>query len=367
MNIPFVDLYKQYTSVKNEIDSAIEHIIKTSSYIGGEPVKDFERNFAEMLGVKHCIGVGNGTDAIYIVLKMSGIGKGDEVITVANSWISTSETIGQTGAKPVFIDIDPDYYTINVDLIEEKITDKTKAILPVHLFGQPAEIDKIKELCEKHDLYLIEDCAQSHFSKFKGQHTGTFGDAATFSFYPGKNLGAYGDAGCIVTNNDEYANRFRMYANHGALQKHNHKIEGVNSRLDGLQAAILNVKLKYILQWNQKRHENALIYNNLLKDIPQIAIPKIRDHASHIFHLYVIRAERRNELQEYLHENGIQTAIHYPTPLPLLEAYKHLSCSETDIPVASSYMNKILSLPMFPELAKEEIEFVSKKIKEFYK
>jgi dTDP-4-amino-4,6-dideoxygalactose transaminase len=365
--IPFVDLYAQYVSIKSEIDTAIENVIKETAFIGGHYVKEFEYNFAKAYGMKHCISSANGTDAIYIVLKMLGIGQGNEVITVANSWISTSETIGQTGATPIFVDIEPDFSTIDVSKIEEKITPKTKAIIPVHLYGQTADIKKIKEICTKHNLFLIEDCAQSHFAEFENQFVGTFGDAATFSFYPGKNLGAYGDAGCIITNNDELAERCRMYANHGALKKHQHQIEGINSRLDGLQAAILSVKLPYVKGWNDKRLENALYYNALLKDCKNIITPKIRENGKHIFHLYVVRSKKRDELKHYLEQNGIQTAVHYPTALPLMPAYKHLNYSEKEIPSAAQYQNEILSLPMFPELKKSQIEFVADNIKSFFK
>ncbi len=366
MNIPFVDLYAQYLSIKPQIDTAIEKVIRETSFIGGTHVKEFEAEFAKAYNVKHCISCANGTDAIYIVLKMLGIGEGDEVITVANSWISTSETIGQTGATPVFIDIEPDFFTIDVSKIEEKITPKTKAIIPVHLYGQSADIKKIKEICDKHKLFLLEDCAQSHFAEFDNQFVGTFGDAATFSFYPGKNLGAYGDAGCIITNNDKLAEKCRMYANHGALKKHHHQIEGINSRLDGLQAAILNAKLPYIHEWNAKRLENALYYNELLKNIAEIEIPKIRSNGKHIFHVYCIRTGKRDELQKFLNEKGIQTAIHYPTSIPLQPAYKHLNYSEETISTSAKYQNEILSLPMYPELKKEEIEYVVSVIKTFF-
>jgi dTDP-4-amino-4,6-dideoxygalactose transaminase len=367
MNIPFVDLYAQYLSIKVEIDEAIEKVIKETAFIGGNYVKEFEKKFADSFGVKNCISCANGTDAIYIVLKMLGVGQGDEVITVANSWISTSETIGQTGATPVFVDIEPNFSTIDVSKIESKITSKTKAIIPVHLYGQTADIIRIKEICDKHNLFLIEDCAQSHFAEFEGKYAGTFGLASTFSFYPGKNLGAYGDAGCILTNNDELAEKCRMYANHGALKKHNHQIEGINSRLDGLQAAILTAKLPYIQKWNDKRLQNALIYNELLQNVEEITIPQIRPNCKHIFHLYVIRTNKRDELQNFLNKHGIQTAVHYPVALPLMPAYKHLNYSEKDILIASQYMNEILSLPMYPELEKEQIEYVVSVIKEFFK
>ncbi|MDD3876936.1 MAG: DegT/DnrJ/EryC1/StrS family aminotransferase [Bacteroidales bacterium] len=366
MFIPFVDLKAQYLSLKNDIDTAINNVINDTAFVGGKYLKEFEENFARAYGVKHCIGVANGTDAIYIVLKMLGIGQGDEVITVANSWISTSETISQTGAKPVFIDIEKDYFNINTDLIEDKITARTKAIIPVHLYGQPARIDIIKDLCQKHHLFLIEDCAQSHFAEYDGKFVGTFGHASTFSFYPGKNLGAYGDGGAIITNDDILDEKFRLYANHGALKKHHHLIEGINSRLDGLQAAILNAKLPHIHNWNSARLNNALLYNELLKDVKQLQVPKIRNNCKHIFHVYSLRAEHRNELMAYLNENDIQTAIHYPNALPFMPAYAYLGYNENDCPVAADYQHKILSLPMYPELSREQILFVADKIKSFY-
>ena len=366
MKIPFVDLKAQYKTIKNEIDDAIQSVIDETAFIKGKYVGKYEKEYAEKYGVKHCIGVANGTDAIYVSLKALGIGKGDEVITVANSWISTSETITQAGARPVFVDIDPAYYTIDHRLIEDKITPKTSAIIPVHLFGQPAEIKKIEQICEKHNLHLVEDCAQAHFAEYKGQKVGTFGIAGTFSFFPGKNLGAYGDAGAIITNDDDFAVKARMYANHGALIKHKHEVEGINSRLDGMQAAVLSVKLKYISGWNEKRLKNALLYNKLLTDIDSIAVPGINENVKHVFHLYVIRTDKRDALQKYLSEKGISTGIHYPTPLPLLPAYKYLNHTPSDFPIASDYMDKILSIPMFPELTEEQIQYIADCIKEFY-
>lgn len=358
MKIPFVDLRAQYQSIKEDIDSAIESVIVRSAYIRGPFVENFERNFAARLNMKHCIGVGNGTDAIYIVLKMLGIGAGDEVITTAISWISTSETISQAGARPVFVDVDPDFYTIDPSRIEEKITKRTKAIIPVHLYGQPADIVKIKTLCDKYNLLLIEDCAQAHFAEFEGKMTGTFGIASTFSFYPGKNLGAYGDAGAILTNNDELAMKVRMYANHGALKKHNHEFEGVNSRLDGLQAAILDAKLRYISEWTEKRIAAAGIYSSLLSGVHEITTPKTRENCKHVFHVYNIRTENRDRLKQILNEAGIETAIHYPTALPNMPAYRYLSHKTSDFPVASAYQDRILSLPIFPEITSEQIEYV---------
>ncbi|OFX73827.1 MAG: erythromycin biosynthesis sensory transduction protein eryC1 [Bacteroidetes bacterium GWE2_29_8] len=366
MNVPFVDLKKQYQSIKTEIDNAIQNVIENTAFIGGKAVKEFEQNFANTYKVKHCISTANGTDAIYIVMKMLGIGEGDEVITTAHSWISTSETISQTGAKVVFVDTENDYFTIDADKIEQKITSKTKAIIPVHLYGQAAQMDKIVNICKKYNIALIEDCAQSHFSEFKGQYVGTFGIASTFSFYPGKNMGAYGDAGCILTNDDTLADKFRMYANHGALVKHQHVIEGINSRLDGLQAAILNVKLKHIFEWNNKRILNAQKYNKALGNIKQVITPLIRPESKHTSHVYCIKVEKREQLIEYLKTKGIDTAIHYPTILPFLKAYNYLGYSKNDFPVAYAYQDKILSLPMFPELTDQQIEYIAQTIKDFY-
>ncbi len=365
MNVPFVDLKSQYQQIKPEIDKAISTVIENTNFIGGDVVKKFERAFEKLYGVKHCVSVANGTDAIYIALKMLGIGIGDEVITVANSWISSSEAISQTGAKVVFADIDSDSYTISPKSILENITPKTKAILPVHLFGQAAHISEIKSICKEHKLFLVEDCAQSHFTEENGQRVGTFGDAGTFSFYPGKNLGAYGDAGCIITNNDKLANKFRMYANHGALKKHSHIIEGINSRLDGIQAAVLSVKLNYILDWTDKRRQNAASYRIALKDVKNIELPKERKNTKHSYHLFVIRTKKRDELKLFLEKNGIQTAIHYPHILPNLEAYKNLD-TKTNYPFAQKHESEILSLPMYPELSQDQIDFVSNTIKSFY-
>jgi len=365
--IPFVDLKRQYLNHRLELDAAIQDVLENTAFIGGKRVKDFETAFADALGVKHCIGVANGTDAIYIAMTMMGIGPGDEVITVANSWISTSETITQTGAKVVFVDIEPDQFTIDPKLIEAKITIRTKAIIPVHFHGNVADMDPIIAICQKHGLKLIEDCAQAHFSQYKGKNAGTMGDAATFSFYPGKNLGAYGDAGAIVTNDDDLAEQIRMYANHGALVKHAHRIEGINSRLDGMQAAILSVKLNHLPGWTENRRRNAALYNALLKDIPQVKLPVERADCKHTYHLYVIRAEQRNELMAHLTAMGIDSMLHYPTILPLLEAYRYLGHAPSDFPVGYAYQQQILSLPMFPEMTEDEVRTVAENVREFYR
>ena len=367
MNIPFVDLHQQYLSIKKEIDEAIQNVITETAFIGGKYVKEFENSFKELYGVKHCIPVANGTDSLYIIMKMLGIGKGDEVITPANSWISSSETISETGATPVFIDIDPVFYTMDETKLEALITEKTKAIMPVHIFGQMCEMDSILKIAKAHNLFVIEDSAQAHFSQYKGVYSGLSGTAGSFSFYPGKNLGAYGDAGCIITNDDELADNCRMYANHGALVKHQHKFEGMNSRLDGLQAAILSVKLKSILDWTQKRIDNAAFYTSLLKDVEQISIPETRPDTTHTFHLYVIRAKDRTGLQSFLKKKGISTGIHYPHILPALEAYSYLKVGPENYPEALKAQDEILSLPMYPELTHEQMEYVAANIKSFYR
>ncbi len=358
MKIPFSDLKIQYESLKPEIDEAMHSVIEQTAFVRGPFVSQFEKQYAASYGVKHCISVGNGTDALYISLKALGIGPGDEVITTACSWIATSEVITQTGARVVFVDIDPDYYTIDAARIEEKITARTKAIVPVHLYGQPADMDAIVTLCRKHDLYLVEDCAQAHFAQYKGQKVGSFGQFGTFSFYPGKNLGAYGDAGAIITDDDELADRARMFANHGSRVKHEHEIEGINSRMDGIQAAVLSVKLAHLSRWNERRYENALIYDDLLKDVDGIVTPRRRPDATHIFHLYVVRTQARDHVQQYLKDKGISTGIHYPKPLPFLKAYEYLDAEPGGYPVAYEYQDQILSLPMFPELKPEQIRYV---------
>jgi len=366
MNIPFVDLKAQYSAIKNELDFAIKKVIDGTAFVGGSFVKEFEKNFADYCNVEHCIGVGNGTDAIYIIIKCLGIGDGDEVITTANTFIATSEAISLSGATVVFCDVNPDTYNIAPEQIEEKITKKTKAIVPVHLYGRPAEMDKIIEIAERENLLVIEDACQAHGAKYKGQSVGTFGIASVFSFYPGKNLGAYGDGGTIVTNNDKLAEKVRMFANHGRKEKHNHEFEGINSRLDGLQAAILNVKLKHLDDWIEKKNEIAKSYNKGLANVDGIETPEIPDDSKHVFHLYIIRAAERDELRKHLRANGISTGIHYPIALPFLAAYKYLGAKLDDYPIASKYQDEILSLPIFAEMRYEQIEYVIDSIKSFY-
>jgi dTDP-4-amino-4,6-dideoxygalactose transaminase len=366
MKIPFVDLKSQYESIKPEIDGALAAVIKQTAFIGGKFVDQFEKDFANAYCVKHVLGCGNGTDSIYILMKMMGIGEGDEVITVANSWISSSETITQTGARPVFVDAHPEYYSMDETKLEAKITGATKAVIAVHLQGQMCDIEKIKSICDAHGLFLIEDCAQSHFSEFNGTRAGLSGHAGSFSFYPGKNLGAYGDAGCIITNDDVLAEKCRMYSHHGALKKHQHQMEGINSRLDGMQAAILSAKLPHLAKWTEQRIQAAANYNKRLAGIPEITLPKQRPGTKHTWHLYVIRTSRRRELAEYLTARGIETSVHYPTALPNLPAYRYLGYQPSDYPVSTRLQDEILSLPIFPELTEEMIAFVADSIRGFF-
>jgi dTDP-4-amino-4,6-dideoxygalactose transaminase len=366
MNVPFVDLKAQYQAIKAEIDPAIQSVIADTAFVGGPYVEGFEKAFAGKFGARHCISCASGTDAIYVTLKGLGIGPGDEVITAANSFIATSETVTQTGARPVFVDVD-EYFHLDPSQLEAKITPRTKAVIPVHLFGQAADLEAVRAVCEKHGLFLIEDCAQSHFATYKGRQTGTFGIAGTFSFYPGKNLGAYGDGGAILTNDDAFARAARLFANHGSLQKYIHEIEGINSRLDAIQAAVLQAKLKHIDDWNAARHAHALRYNALLEEVKPVRCPKLRPEAFHIFHLYVIRAERRDDLAAFLKAQGVATGIHYPTALPLMPAYRHLKHTPAEFPAAYRYQGEILSLPMYPELKDEQIAHVAEKIAEFYR
>ncbi len=376
MNIPFVDLKSQYESIKEEIDRAISTVISKTAFVGGPHLKSFEEAFAGFCRVKHCIGVGNGTDAISIALRALGIGRGDEVITVANSFIATSEAITATGAKVAFVDIDPKTYNVDTNKLEDylkkrltsgplPISPVPRAIIPVHLYGQPADMDSILDLAKKYNLMVIEDAAQAHGATYKGRVTGSMGDMACFSFYPGKNLGAYGDGGAVVTNSDDWAMKVRMIANHGRIGKYDHEIEGVNSRLDGLQAAILEAKLKHLPAWTEARRRNAYEYNRHLAAtslVTPVEIPGV----TAVYHLYVVRVKKelRQGLQEFLQSRGISTGIHYPIALPNLLAYSYLGHRPDDFPEATRASHEIVSLPMYPELTESQIGYIAEAIKD---
>ena len=365
IQVPFNDLHAQYLTLKDKIDSAIVAVIKESAFVRGPYVNKFEKEFAELFGVENCISCANGTDALYIAMRALGVKNGDEVIAPCHSWISTTETISQAGGCVVFCNTDKDTYTIDIDDIELKITDKTVGIVPVHLYGQPADMDPIIELAIKHNLWVLEDCAQAHLAKYKGRLVGTFGDAATFSFYPGKNLGAMGDAGAIVTNNKALSEKMQRIARHGGLHKGEHLVEGVNSRLDGIQAAILSVKLPKLLDWTARRRDIAALYTQRLSVLHELTTPVIADGREHVFHLYVIQYKARDKLKSFLFDNGVQTIINYPIALPFLTAYKDLNHSPQDFPNAWSNQSKILSLPIYPEMTNEQVDYVCELIEEF--
>ena len=354
--IPLVGLFDQYQTIKPEIDAAIQNIITNSSFVGGAEVRSFENDFAAYCDAKACVGVGNGTDALYLALRALGIGPGDEVITVAHTFIATSEAISMTGATPIFIDVLEDTMLMDPALIEPAITPQTKAIVPVHLYGQSCDMDAIMEIARKHDLKVVEDAAQAHGGRWRGQRVGSIGDAATFSFYPGKNLGAFGDAGAVVSQDEDFIEHVRMLANHGRLEKYTHKMEGVNSRLDSLQAAILRVKLQYLDEWNARRRQVADAY---LEQLTQsgIAMPVVNANAETVWHLFVIRVTEREQLQSFLKERGIATGIHYPVPLHLQPAYEHRR-SSFDLPATERAAQEVMSLPMYAELKQNEIEAV---------
>ena len=364
MKIPFVDLHAQYLTIKPEIDRAMADVIAQSSYIRGPQVEAFESAWAKTLGVRHCVSCANGTDALYIAMRELGIKPGDEVITTAHSWISTTETITQAGGRVVICDTDNDTFNINAAQIESKITPRTVGLIPVHLYGQPAEMDAIMAIAKKHKLWVIEDCAQAHLARYKGKLVGTFGNAATFSFYPGKNLGAYGDAGCAVTNDDKLADSMATFARHGG--KGEHVMEGINSRMDGLQGAVLNVKLPHLPAWTQARRRVAARYDELLKGVGDLVTPKVAADRDHVYHLYVIRTEKRDALKKHLADAGIATVLNYPKALPFYPAYAYLGHTPEDFPVAHANQSRILSLPIFPEMTDAMIEYVAGQMRGFF-
>jgi dTDP-4-amino-4,6-dideoxygalactose transaminase len=364
MKIPFVDLHAQYLTIKQEIDRAIADVIAQSAYIRGPHVDAFEEAWARTLGVKRCISCANGTDAIYIALRGLGLKRGDEVITSAHSWISTSETITQAGGRVVFCDTDEEIFTIDPADIERKITPATVGIVPVHLYGQAADMGAIMAIARKHNLWVIEDCAQAHLASYKGQLVGTFGNVATFSFYPGKNLGAYGDAGCVVTNDDRLADWMTTFARHGG--KGDHVMEGINSRMDGLQAGILNAKLPHLPAWTAARRRVAACYNELLEDVGDVITPTVKSDRDHVYHLYVIRTENRDALREHLSQAGISTVLNYPKALPFYPAYAYLGHVPKNFPAAYFNQSRILSLPIYPEMPEEAITHVANVISDFW-
>lgn len=362
--MPFADLAAQHAALRPELDAAMQRVIQKSAFIRGEEVDLFEKEFARAFGVRHCISCANGTDALYIALRALGIGPGDEVIVPAHTWISTAETVTQAGGQVVFADTLEGQFVLDPADVTRKISPRTKGIMVVHLYGLPAPMTELEKLAKKHGLWIIEDCAQAHLAEYEGRKVGTFGKIATFSFYPGKNLGAMGDAGAIVTQDDKLAEWMTLYARHGG--KGDHLIEGINSRLDGLQAAILRVKLPHLENWTRRRIEAAQRYDELLQGIPGLRIPDRPRDRRHVYHLYAILADRRDELQAFLKQRGIETVVNYRKALPFLPAYSRLGHRPADFPVAHRSQEATLSLPLFPEITETQQKTVQMALAGFY-
>lgn len=365
IKIPFGDVKVQYNLIKEEIDDAINRVFERGWFILGEELEVFEKEFAKYCNCLYGIGVGSGTEALHLALLALSVTSGDEVITVPNTAVPTISAISLAGAIPKFVDINPETYTMDVTKVESVITKKTKAIIPVHLYGQCADMDAILDIAKSYNLVVIEDACQAHGALYKGKKAGSIGDVGCFSFYPSKNLGAFGDGGMVVTNNAYIAERLRLLRNYGQEKRYHHKIKGINSRLDEIQAAILTVKLKYLDEWNMKRRKKADLYKNLLKGTPSILLPIEASYCKHVYHLLVIRCKQRNELQEFLLKSGIGTLIHYPVPVHLQESYKDLGYRCGDFPITEIYAEIILSLPMYPELDYESIRYIVDKIKKY--
>jgi len=362
--IPFVDLHAQYRSIQPEIDRAVADVIGQSAFILGPFVEQFERAWAGTLGVKRCVACANGTDALYIAMRALGVRPGDEVVTTAHSWISTSETITQAGGHVVFCDTDDRTFTIDPAHIASRITPRTVGIIPVHLYGQPADMDPILDLAARHHLWVIEDCAQAHLARYKGRSVGTLGQVGTFSFYPGKNLGAYGDAGAVVTGEDRLADFMATFARHGG--KGEHVMEGINSRMDGLQAAVLSAKLPHLARWTERRQFLAARYTEGLRGVGDLVLPVVAPDRTHVFHLYVVRTGRRDALRAFLAEAGIATVLNYPKALPFYPAYAHRGYRPEDFPVAFAHQSRILSLPLYPEMSEAQQDYVIDRIVRFF-
>jgi dTDP-4-amino-4,6-dideoxygalactose transaminase len=365
-DVPFVDLKAQYASIKPEIDQAVMTVLANCNFILGNEVEKFEASFAQFLGSKYAIGVSSGLDALRLALEALEIGAGDDVIIPANTFIATALAVSATQARPVLVDMDPRNYNIDPNRIEDAITPSTRAIMPVHLYGQPCDLEPILDIARRHNLFVIEDACQAHGARYQNRRTGTFGKVGCFSFYPGKNLGAYGDAGAAVTDDKDLAEKIARRRNYGQKAKYYHSEKGLNARLDTIQAAVLNVKLKYLDEWNRKRSANALYYREQLKKIEKVQLPEPGPHRDHIFHLYVIRAPQRNQLQQFLSKRNITTLTHYPVPIHMQEAYVSLGYSQGDFPNTEQASSEILSLPMYAELQTSQIDYVAKAIKDFY-
>jgi len=367
MNVPFLDLKAQLPKIRSEIEDRFSKIIDNTAFVCGKEVQEFEETFSALHVVKYTTGLSSGTDGNHLAMLCSEIGKGAEVIIPVNTFIATAEAISHSGAIPAFVDVDEKTFNIDVNKIEEKVNPHTKAINPVHLFGQPADLKPIKEIAEKNSLFVIEDAAQAHLAEYYNKRVGGIGHIASWSFYPGKNLGAWGEAGAITTNNEEVYIKAKKLRDHGSGKKYYHDLIGHNYRMSEFQAAVLNVKMKHIGEWTEMRRRNADRYNELFNEIEQVITPSELDGVRHVYHLYVVRVKDREKLQNFLKEHEIATGLHYPIPLHLTQAYAFLGYKKGDFPVAEKLANEILSLPMYPELTEEQIEYVCEKIKAFYK
>lgn len=366
MNVPFLDLQAQYHTISEEIDDCIRQVIRDTAFSGGPYVEKFEQAFARFCNCKYAVGVGSGTEALWLSLVALDVGSGDEVITVPNSFIATAEAISLCGARPVFVDVDEHFHTMNPDLLEAAITPRTKAILPVHLYGQTADMDPILSIARKHGLLVVEDACQAHGAEYKGKKAGSMGTAGCFSFYPGKNLGAYGEAGGIVTNDAGLAGKIRSLRDHGQSKKYEHQIIGSNSRMDGIQGAVLDVKLKYLQSWNSARIRHAEHYCRLLEGVTGVILPAKAEYAQHSYHIFPLRTARREPLMALLKEKGIGCGIHYPVPIHLQNAYSFLGLRRGDFPIAEKLADEELSLPMFAEMTESQIEYVAEAIRNFH-
>jgi dTDP-4-amino-4,6-dideoxygalactose transaminase len=373
MKVPFLDLPAQHQALEEELLKVFRDALQTASFIGGHQVQAFEEEFAQFCETKYCVGVNSGTDALRFALIAAGIGPGDEVITVPNTFIATTEAISQAGATPLFVDVDKRTYNMDPNKLEDylKICNRPKAIIPVHLYGQPADMDAILEIAERHNLSVIEDACQAHGAQYfsakenRWRTAGSIGLAAAFSFYPGKNLGACGEGGAITTDNKDIARKVRMLRDHGQTKKYFHKMEGYNGRLDAIQAGCLRIKLRYLPEWNEKRRRNAYYYNELIGQFDGLITPYESQWTRAVYHLYVIRAGKREQLQQFLSKNGIATGLHYPVPLHLQEAYLPLNQGKGCFPIAESIASELVSLPMFPELTKKQMEHVVTELRNF--
>jgi len=372
MKVPFLDLKTQYDSIRNEVNPAIQEVLDNTAYVMGKPVFEFEKRFAEAHQVKHCIGTSSGTDANHLVLWALGLGPEDEVIVPANTFIATAWGATLCGARPVFVDVDEESYNIDPEKMEAAITKRTRATVAVHLYGQPADMDPLREIAGRNGIYLVEDAAQAHFATYKERHVGGLGMASSFSFYPGKNLGAYGEAGAVLTNDDDLATAVKAMRDHGMPTKYYHEMHGHNYRMESIQGAVLGVKLNHLEKWTAARRSRAAKYRELLADVEHIKLPREMGYARHVYHLFVIQVKQggsgmRDRLAEYLKDNNIITGLHYPVPLHLQKCFGFLGYKKGDFPVSEQLAEHGLSLPMYPEISDEQIEYVCDNIKEFFR